>query len=895
MAYQAGGSGHPQLVHAFVTGMAARGWPQSALRDILAAGLTTDDIGAARDAARRQLVDDLPEGTRKLLYRLSLIGGRFDRQLALHLGALPPPLPEPGQDLDELIGSWVEFVSTTHYRVSPLANTAGREMLTPDEQRNVHHAIAMRSLERRVIDVTDANIILTHALLGKANLALFALAASILKSSEDERRTLGEWFFALRSARMDRLIYPDSVAISRMLRLAQFRLVAEGADSGEISACVAALFAEADLETDSEMQAAATVLDLGAILVTMGIANHLPNWIDLLLRLMEVLDAQPELKSGFEATSAEDRGNTYSMLFSIGIAGLSSVNRLEEIFNALDTITPDKRSILLEAFEKKPDDYHVLVSAPWLAAQRKGALDWSDAASRYGRMALRARDWGIVTLSAECYGARAVLIDEYGGDSASALQSLDEAGTVLSDNIILARARAKILWRHQDHAEAVAIMRLIADRISPDSPIARCFALREAAISAAHTGDWAQAERWFDEAASAGAQARTSDMPPMVIGLGVDATLSAFQTGDRSRAIRRLAESLTALETLDPDSSLRAAYCHRVTRHAVLWVERELEGRRPRIDNDAERLPPGACSNPEPLAVIREMPLGPMDLTWYMLAHAEILLGEDVGVVKSFRSRLKNGPILFFEVTLRTGWMQQAIRRSGIDVFARHLGGWLDAGAYLREHGAALRQSFNVLDPARGEIPVLSPAQRLDGQAQRHAVDAILTFLMVSALSDRENLIGQLRQRLIGALGNNFPGSSIFRLLTGDKMPKRNLEEVTAVLIRRMRSSDHLVPVSVWETGLRFFEKERQSNFRYVIAPFLAQWMRAQWSRIISTETFRLHRPIINVPNIESVLNGATCDEQFIASLTLAATDAVGMNLAQDYRQLLEDTITSPA
>jgi len=893
MAYLAGGSGHPQLVNAFVAGMAARGWPKSARKDIVAAGLTTDDIAAERDAARRQLVAELPEGTRKLLYRLSLIGDRFDRQLALHLGALPPPLSEPGEELDRLIGSWVEVVSRTHYRVSPLVGRVGQEMLTPDEQQSVHYAIAMRVLEQRNIFVTDASIVFVHALAGKANVVLFALAASVVKANQDERRSLGEWFFALRAARTDRLIYPDSVPISLLLRLAQFKLVAEGNDGQEISACVAALFSEADFETDGEMEAALSVLVLGTVLGTMGIANHLPNWIDLLLHLMDVLDAHPELKSGFEAASPEDRANSYSMLFAIGIAGLSSVNRLGEIFTALDGIASDKRAVLLEAFEKKPDDYHVLVSAPWLAAHRNGVLDWVDAASCLGRMATIARGWGIGTLTAECYAARSVMIDEYGEDSAGALQSLDEAEAVLGENVILARARAKILWRHQDYAGAVAIMRLIADRISPDSPIARCFALREAAISAGQTGDWAQAERWFDEAKAAGAQATATDMPPMVIGLGVDAALAAFQMGERGRAIQQLAESLTALETLDPDSSLRAAYCHRVTRHAVLWVERELEDHRPRVDNEPEPLPPGACSNPEPLAAIRDTPLGPMDLAWYILAHAEIQLGENLGIVASFRNRLKNGPVSFFEVTLRTGWMQQAIRRSDIDLFALRLGGWLDAGAYLREHGAALRQTFNVLDPARGEIPPLTAAQRVSSDMQTYAVDAILAFLMVSALSGRENITARLKERLSQEYGENFPGASIFEFLLDGNTPERNLEQVTAALVKRIRSDDHLVPVSIWEIGLRLFERARQSNFRYIIEPTLAQWMRAQWLRIISTERFRLNRPLINVPNIEAVLNGRIEQEQFIASLILAATDAVGMSLAPEYRQLLRDAAKS--
>ena len=69
---RAGAQGHPQLVHAFVMGMAARGWPRSELRGDCDSGFSSDDTDAERDAARRSMVAALPEEARNLLYRLSL-------------------------------------------------------------------------------------------------------------------------------------------------------------------------------------------------------------------------------------------------------------------------------------------------------------------------------------------------------------------------------------------------------------------------------------------------------------------------------------------------------------------------------------------------------------------------------------------------------------------------------------------------------------------------------------------------------------------------------------------------------------------------------------------------------------------------------------------------------
>src|SRR5258705_11170729 len=82
-------------------------------------------------------------------------------------------------------------------------------------------------------------------------------------------------------------------------------------------------------------------------------------------------------------------------------------------------------------------------------------------------------------------------------------------------------------------------------------------------------------------------------------------------------------------------------------------MESKIDKRETLIDGKPIEMLPGTCSNPSPPASIVELPLGPLDLAWYMLAEAEISSGRDVGIVKSLRSQLKDGPLLFMEVTLR--------------------------------------------------------------------------------------------------------------------------------------------------------------------------------------------------------------------------------------------------
>ena len=95
--------------------------------------------------------------------------------------------------------------------------------------------------------------------------------------------------------------------------------------------------------------------------------------------------------------------------------------------------------------------------------------------------------------------------------------------------------------------------------------------MREAAISAANTDDWRQAETWFVEAQEAAAKVDTTDMQAMAIGLVADAAAAAIKIGDQNRALERLAECLIALKGIDPEASLNAAYCHRAVRCTAGW------------------------------------------------------------------------------------------------------------------------------------------------------------------------------------------------------------------------------------------------------------------------------------------------------------------------------------
>ena len=634
VAFIAGGFGHPQLTHAFAAGMAARNWPPEALEQFVQSGLTSEEIEAARETARRNLVAALPDNARTLLYRTSLITGSFNRDLALKIAALSPAIRNGGEALDHLIGPWLEARTNT-YRVSPLATKAGQEILLPDEKRAVHNLVATELIARKKIDASDVDIIIAHAMLGKSAWALVAVANSILTADEKTLELLSKYGLLFRFFQTDQLIFPENPSASGFLRLAQFKILALSEESDRIKSCADAALAEAKKMPAGQVRKLFDAMAVATILSSKGIANHLPNWVELLQRFVKIVKGDRDffqMAKSFEAGASSESVSFLGFMFTIGTTGLSSVARLEAIFDDLDNVSVEDRTTLLQDFARRPGDYGLLINGPWVIERTRPSFDWSDAAERYQRMALRAQTWELRELAIHCHAARVVMLDEYGNDAEAAFRAVEEAIAAVGDDIVLARSRVKVLWHNNRHREVMSIVRKIADRIGEESPIERAFALREAAISAFHTKNFEQSEKWFSEASLSASKAQTDDMKSMSIGLLADAAVASYKADNYHSAIEGFRSALERLSSLDPQISLRTMYCHKVVRHAVLWLTARVRNENVTIDGKEIAVLPGVCSNPEPNPAIEKSPLGPIDYAWYMLAEAEVLLwrrGED--------------------------------------------------------------------------------------------------------------------------------------------------------------------------------------------------------------------------------------------------------------------------
>ena len=287
------------------------------------------------------------------------------------------------------------------------------------------------------------------------------------------------------------------------------------------------------------------------------------------------------------------------MIFVVQAMGVRSVTELKNVFDRLDALTAEQRSRLFAGVLSMPNDFALIVNHAWLS-ESKDRVSWLANAEAYKQMATQAQRWGYRELALRCHIARGIMLDEYSTDPTGALQALEDAEAALGADAVITRARAKILYRRQDHKAALTLLRDLASQPSLREPIERTYMLREAGISAAEIGEWAEARQWFAGAHSAGGNIKTPTMQPMRIGLRGDQAIAAYKSGDFKEALGAFDKALQDLRGLDAQSTIGAAYCHRVIRYAIVWMFRDATGLDMSIDGEEPVVVPGMCSNPEP-------------------------------------------------------------------------------------------------------------------------------------------------------------------------------------------------------------------------------------------------------------------------------------------------------
>ena len=883
VAYLAGGGGHPQLTYAFVAGMTARGWPVQEIAEIFARGLTNADLEGEQSAARASLIDSLPGPARELLYRLSIPVAPFERSLAIAIGTIEPAIERAGECFDELVDRWLQPAMADRYRPSPLVRGVGPKMLPTDQQRGVHHKIATEMTQHTTIGAGDIDAILLHGLQGSSQSSLAKLTYAINVADDETRQAIARHLAVFPALETSKLIYPEDLLTSVMLRLTQLRLVMATVDRRGISDIVEALLSETDAVPPDPERPELKGAVLGSVLNNLGIARDLSNWVSLLSRFRRFA------QTGHEDEFTHDpQIPPAAAMFSIGIAGLDSVKKIEAIFDDLSRLDNDERRELLTPIHASVRDHFLLIHHPWTARSRRPGFDAVEAVDSYMKMGAQADSWGLRTLSVQCHVAVAMILNEKVGDTARALRVLDEAETRFGRDALLARAFGKLHRRSGNGTEALEYFRDAVSQMSMFGPLDAVYTVREAAICAAECGEWDTARTWFLHAQAASDPLHGIGLGAIGVGLRADAAVASFQAGNLRDGLALMKDALLSLREFEPNSNLQAAHCHRVIRHAILWLEAKVEGRDIEIDGKPIAMLPGSCSNPEPVPEIEQLPLGHIDLAWYMLAEIELANSLDAGVREVVEQFGAEGYIPFSEHMFRTHVLGATISAQDPSAFSLYFLHYLASATYCVVNRDHIRRSLSILDPERVDIPALPSSGPYDSATELSAQHAILAYGIRSLLESRIGAIEQLRAALRQELGESHLGRSLFDRLDAASADGKDLDSELTSILGRFVTAEHPSPGLIFRSGIRLLAWIAESHFKSILIPHLKPWLMAHWARILQTQRFLLRSPATTIPPIVEVLRSGLEGERFAAQLTLVAEVGVGGRLDATLRQNLE-------
>jgi len=218
--------------------------------------------------------------------------------------------------------------------------------------------------------------------------------------------------------------------------------------------------------------------------------------------------------------------------------------------------------------------------------------------------------------------------------------------------------------------------------------------------------------------------------------------------------------------------------------------------------------------------------------------------------------------------------------------FIDNLMGWLEITAFI----SAQRQGEAQV-PADGITPKLAPDQLKKPGVHDVGNDALFAFCMTAAMKADKNAVDEVEASLLDRMGKDFPGSFGLWHFRGNIDAPVTLEDFVGQAGKKMLIGDIPPPPlrakENWNTGLRFFEKARRSNFIHEIMFPLAKWTRARWSETLEKGVSFLHHIEDNVPVLREVLDETRNDQPFIANTLLKLAPAVDMELNEEYQGFL--------
>ncbi|WP_395398198.1 hypothetical protein WBP07_27800 [Novosphingobium sp. BL-8A] len=539
-------SGHPQLVDARVSALTDEGFPEPDLSELLVVPAGILDV---RSEARR-LVAARPEEDRELLARTSLLLGRASRDRLMAVAQIGPPILEPGDVIDRLVGPWLERVESDNLRASPLLRNLGIDTRGQEWAAGMHRGIAHSFLRGGTLLATDIFEIATHAVLGGSAAPLIPILPGLLQASPEVWEQVAQTSSMLTYVGLDGTTLPFRDPLdTAAFRTLQVRIAIELGDHDRASDIVAQALKEFDAAGEAAVLGPGLfeVVFLWQVLQRPGNIS-LEERLRLSIRFVKAGARTAEvLRKAVLPAGVDSQDRHFPDLSAFVpmtlVPAVSDVEDFARLLDLVEGLDEEDRATALGSYAADGEAAALALDRIWLGEASRPDPRWSDLERELKRAIVLAGELTIPQLGVAAAPLLIRVIDENLKQPDAALALAD---AMITDGARPARvltAKAKVLWRRGQAAEAISLY----EEALPVFPLGLSWktdALREAAIAAGKINDWPLATRRLTEAV-----ANLAEDEPLVRHVGFRFELAiALQLSSRTReAVNRLGEAIGLL------------------------------------------------------------------------------------------------------------------------------------------------------------------------------------------------------------------------------------------------------------------------------------------------------------------------------------------------------------
>ena len=869
--------GHPLLVSARVKGLARRDWQASALDELFQ---EPKEVIEEKEFIRRQIVHELSEAERALIYRCSVfLGGAFDKRLLFALADVQPTLGMPGELLDSLKGPWIE-TSGAKLTLSPIISDSGKYILSEEENQTLVTAAIDELINRNPFPAEFLNFFFIQSLSCKHIEGLNWLALAVTTASDENLRLISENLSIMTGLVADKPLIESDPGTEALLRLAQLLVCLTLSENKNTEEIIRLCHSAADLVPEPSAGIAIKIASLAKALMHDEPGLSVGQWLQMIEELGFLAEEAAAAGSITDPATFFDpelgERSAEQFLFVFRSAKLGTVEELLSLLKHLDVMRVERRTFLMKVFDLPEISLKTMVNSAWLSEHRAGSIDGTSANESYEAACRIALGWKDINLAAECLVVQAVMLDEYTNDPEAALRLIAEAPTELAGHPVLQRQHGKILYRNDKYQEALEILEACAENLKGDAPTERVFAFREAGICAAEINDFQRASSLFLRAYDEASQ--ISGLEALTAGLLADKAYIELKGGDSEAFINDLASALEIREGFIGNEGLQEKFCTLILGHLMLVVLGEIVPDRWHDPNMTIRY--GGCSNTDPSEELMNRPVPAIELTWAILAQLELILDTPTDV---WRNRVGIGeqrPLKAFDASLMRERVAHGIRKQDTDIFGKAVVPFVSVAKAART---------DLADGPDGGVSsevveLIKPSELLTEQNRLVTLDAIASFLWFDGLRKRYADQAILHAKIQDMVELSSYLDGIFESRNSEQVNAHNIEEAIPMLCRMISENWQPYPEDLFLIQARTLFWLGDSLFKDVTTKPVAIEFRDQWRRVLGTQRFHLMSAGVNAKLITRSVTSKREGLALMADTLLQAENAVRHHFSEETR-----------